>query len=588
MARRPHKTKRRGEGGMSKLAVGSIAMVVIVIVSYLAFTKNIPFTHGYEVSAVFQSSNEIKKSSPVRIAGVNVGKVVDVQRYKNSNLAVVKMEIQKTGLPIHSDAQVAIRPRIFLEGNFFVDLKPGSPSKPTISSGGTIPVTQTSTPVQLDQVLSALQSDTRANLQDLLQGYGQALSQKPPPGGDPGQGGGTGAEALRRATRNAPEALKGASIVNEALLGTEPHDLSKLIGSLASVTKALNSREVQLKDLVTQFNTTMAATAAESTSLRASIHLLAPTLATSYRTLGDVEAALPSTRAFARELIPGVKETGPTINAAFPWIRQVRGLVGPNELQGDAVLLRKATPDLAGLIDGTTRLLPQIDLIDRCASNVILPAGNIPIHDGSLTAKRPDGSTVENYKEFWYSLEGITGEGQNFDGNGMYVRFQPGGGLQTVSTGTASLSGDTLLGKAPDRPIGTRPIYPGAGGQPKFHPDVACYTQKLPDINGSADIGPPDKVTATDPVGTPTGILAGLTDGILPSEVTPPPLPTLPPPPLPLRKRSAAPKAKAAPPARGTSTTPTTTAPATTTPSTGKDTAAGQGHPLGAIFGGNR
>ena len=34
----------------------------------------------------------------------------------------------------------------------------------------------------------------------------------------------------------------------------------------------------------------------------------------------------------------------------------------------------------------------------------------------------------ENYKDFLYALVGLAGEGQNFDGNGQYVRFQTGGG----------------------------------------------------------------------------------------------------------------------------------------------------------------
>ena len=51
-----------------------------------------------------------------------------------------------------------IRSRIFLEGNFFVDLTPGTPSADKVGDGDTIPVTQTSTPVQLDQLLTALQT----------------------------------------------------------------------------------------------------------------------------------------------------------------------------------------------------------------------------------------------------------------------------------------------------------------------------------------------------------------------------------------------------------------------------------------------
>src|SRR5207245_10430898 len=79
----------------------------------------------------------------------------------------------------HSDATAKIRPRIFLEGNWFVDLQPGSPSAPTLSSGATLPITQTADPVQLDQVLDALNTDTRANLQNFLIGYGDGLTKKP-------------------------------------------------------------------------------------------------------------------------------------------------------------------------------------------------------------------------------------------------------------------------------------------------------------------------------------------------------------------------------------------------------------------------
>ena len=68
------------------------------------------------------------------------------------------------GRPIHEDAFAEIRPRIFLEGNFFIELDPGSPSAPEMDSGDTIPVSHTSTAVQLDEILTALQSPVRADL----------------------------------------------------------------------------------------------------------------------------------------------------------------------------------------------------------------------------------------------------------------------------------------------------------------------------------------------------------------------------------------------------------------------------------------
>ena len=83
-------------------------------------------------------------------------------------------------------------------------------------------------------------------------------------------------------------------------------------------------------------------------------------------------------------------------------------------------------------------------------------------------------------------MVGLAGEGQNFDGNGPYVRFQPGGGAQTISTGKyGGSAGDTLFGNAIGPPLGTRPEVPVASGRRTTR--HACYkNQKLPDLNGPA------------------------------------------------------------------------------------------------------
>jgi hypothetical protein len=81
-------------------------------------------------------------------------------------------------------------------------------------------------------------------------------------------------------------------------------------------------------------------------------------------------------------------------------------------------------------------------------------------------------------------MVGLAGESQNFDGNGTYVRFQPGGGSQTVSLGQGTTSSGQVFGSNVGVPLGNRPFYPGK--RPPYRPDVACYTQKLPDVNGPA------------------------------------------------------------------------------------------------------
>jgi phospholipid/cholesterol/gamma-HCH transport system substrate-binding protein len=481
---------RRHRGGASAFKVGLLALVVIVLATYFGFAKHVPFTHGFRVHAVFQSANSIRPNSPVRIAGVNVGKVTGIERTPGSDTATVTMEIQDEGLPIHKDATAKIRPRIFLEGNFFVDLTPGTPSTPTIDDGDTLPVSQTAGPVQLDQVLTALQQDTRTDLQRLVKSLALGLTLKPSRAADtdadPSARGESAAESLNDSIRYAPAALSGTAIVTDALAGSQPRDLRRLIRGLGRTTEGLSRNEVELSDLVRNLNTTMAATASEATDLRLSVRRLGPTLVSANGALDALNAAFPNTRAFAREILPGVRETAATIDAGFPWIAQTRALLGPDELQGLVNELSPATSDLAKVIDTSIDLFPQADLVSKCLTRVVLPTGNIKIQDGPLSTNE------ENYKEFWYTMVGLAGEGQNVDGNGQYVRFQPGGGDQTVSLGQASPSTGALFGNAIAKPLGTRPRFPGK--RPPYQPDVPCFTQPIPNLDGAAN-GPADGPT---------------------------------------------------------------------------------------------
>ena len=253
----------------SPLAIGVIAAVVIVVITYLGFTKDIPFTTPFQIKANFESATSIRPGSPVRIAGVNVGKVKAVEPVANSDTSVVVLQINKQGLPIHEDATAKIRPRIFLEGNFFVDLKPGTPEADEISDGGVIKVTNTASPVQLDEVLTSLQSDTRQDLKDVLGGLATALNSKPSAADDKDADrsarGETAAESFNDAYRDIPAAERSTAQVFEAFLGQEPgEDLSRLIDGAAKTSAALTRNEESLKDLVTNFNTTMAAFASEA------------------------------------------------------------------------------------------------------------------------------------------------------------------------------------------------------------------------------------------------------------------------------------------------------------------------------------
>ncbi len=471
----------RRAGRLSRLQAGLAAIVLIALGTYFAFAKDIPFTKGYEMSAVFEDTSAMAINSPVRIAGVEVGKVTEVEAAgEGSTASKITMQLSEEALPLHEDATLKIRPRIFLEGNFFVDVRPGTSSSPELSNGGVIPSTQTASPVQIDQVLGTLKSDAREDLRKVLAGFGEAIGGRPRPGEDadqhPSTKGETAGQSLNDSLEDSGEALRGTALVNEALQGTEPRDLSELIEGLGKVSKALDSRENQLQDLITNFNLTMDALADEQVSLRRTLRVLPEVLEAADPALDELNQALPATRAFALEILPGVRETPATIDAALPWIEQTRALVSPAELQGLVGDLQPAVDDLAKFTDGTVTFLPQVDRFNRCVKDNLMPTGDVVIDDGPLSTGQ------KNYKEFFQSLVGLSGESQNFDGNGAYTRFQTGSGDETVATDPLPGAGP-LFANALRRPLGSRPVRPAS--KPPYNRSEPCFSQRRPDLNSA-------------------------------------------------------------------------------------------------------
>ncbi len=469
-----------------------IAFIAIILVGvFFAFTKHIPFKHGYRLKAVFATALDIHPQSPVRIAGIDVGAVSSIAREGNTGL--VSMEIESSGLPIHADATLKIRPRLFLEGNYFVELQPGSPTAQTLSSGATIPITQTADPVQLDQVLDALNTDTRANLQNFLIGYGDALTRKPTAAEnaeqDPDVSGLNAAQALNKSYHRGPSALRSSAIDAQAVTGSEVHDISKLVASIGKVTAALNVHEQALSELVPNFNRFFHSFAAQAPSLSATVAALPRALRSVRRGFSSLADALPPTRTFALDIIPGVKQTPATISTGLPWIEQVQASLAPSELGGVAKGLVAATPALARLFSEQPAFFKQTDEFSKCLTKVFYPGAYAKLQDG------PNTSGVEAYKEFFYSTAGLASLGQSFDGNGVMDRFLVGGGGPTfrsapVGVQGRSAKGLSLVARSPLTPEGTRPAFPAE--EPAYKPLVPCYTQAVPNFNGPLSQGPAD------------------------------------------------------------------------------------------------
>jgi ABC-type transporter Mla subunit MlaD len=482
-----------------------LLVIVVAVGVYFAFAKQLPWHHAYTVKAVFGSAQNIRPDSQVRIAGVSVGKVTDIEHLSSADsqeleasagggtngttsggstgqdAAVVTMELNDSARPIHTDATFKLRPRLFLEGNYFVDMQPGSPNSPEVDDGHVFPVNQTAYSVQLDQVLTTLQGDVRADLQTLLDQLGNAFV-------DYG-----GAEGFRQAFAGSGPAFKYTAEVSESLLGTQPGDLQGVIHGLDQVIRGLGRNETTLQDLVRNFRIVAGSFAAQDVSLSRAIQVLPQVLDAARPAFANLNASFPAVRAFAREALPGVRSTAPTIDAATPFIAQVRALVSERELRGLVADLRPTIPRLADLANTTVGFLDQARALASCFNEVVIPWSEDTVDP--LDPNYPLDPTGRVFEETAYGLAGISGESRSGDANGEYIRVLGAGGANTAIIPNAV---PTATGGGLQSLVGTT-LYPLLGAMPNirdsaktpFKPDVACETQEPPNLQGGGVSGNP-------------------------------------------------------------------------------------------------
>jgi hypothetical protein len=226
----------------------------------------------------------------------------------------------------------------------------------------------------------------------------------------------------------------------------------------------------------------MAALASRQQDLSTTIALLPPTLRAADSALGPLQASFAPTKQFARDLTPSIKQLDPTITAGLPWVAQSTALMSPSELGGLLADLTPAIQGTAATLNASKALLRGSDALARCFVHTVIPTGNERIQDPPLT------TGLQAYQELFQSAVGLAGTGQNFDGNGRYVRSTAAGGADRVATGSLP-GGGPLYGNAVLPPLGTRPAYPGSA--PPLVSTIPCYKNAPANLNAAkTGVGP--------------------------------------------------------------------------------------------------
>jgi phospholipid/cholesterol/gamma-HCH transport system substrate-binding protein len=240
----------------------------------------------------------------VNIAGVKVGEIKKVNLVDGR--AVVTMNIDKKYGTVYRNASMLLRPKTGLK-DMIVELTPGSPTAGKLKSGATVPIQNTLPDINPDEILSALDGDTRDYLQLLVSGAGTGLRQNASPL----------AAAIKRFE---PTARDTERIT--AALDTRRANLSRFIHNFQLLSTELAGKDRQITNFVDSSNDVFAAFAAQDANLRSTLRELPPSLRATNVGLGKAETLANQLGPTLQALRPTARALGPTLVRVRPFLRE--------------------------------------------------------------------------------------------------------------------------------------------------------------------------------------------------------------------------------------------------------------------------
>ena len=345
--------------------------------------------HGYEVHITFTDASQLDSNADVRIAGVNVGKVVSIRQAGLDSRATIDLQSQYA--PLRSDARAILRQKTLL-GETFVELAPGSRSAPPIPDGGTLASSQVLQRQSLDRLLGTLDAPTRRHLQQLLTGGAAALA-------------GRGAD-LNAALGNLDPVAESLQTI-AATLDRQHAPLRSLVRDGGTVLSTVADGRSQVDQLIRQGDTVFSATAARNRALTQTVALLPGVVsqlnATMKRldtTAGIATPTLHALRPVAATALPALRGLNAAAPQAVDLFRRLQRLipVARRALPATATLVKGLTPFTDALYPAAANIVPVIDLMNVYKRELVASAANVA---AATQAKAPvaDGRNL-NYLRF--------------------------------------------------------------------------------------------------------------------------------------------------------------------------------------------
>jgi phospholipid/cholesterol/gamma-HCH transport system substrate-binding protein len=372
-----------------------VAIVPWIVIGIVREAGDDDTTDAYYVRAIFDNASTIVQGEDVKIAGVPVGVISDMDVTDEEQAAVTLRIDDENFTPWKADASCTIRAQGLI-GEKFLECEPGSTDAPAlrrIEEGDgegerLLPVENTSSPVDLDLINNVMRLPYRERLSLLLDELGTALA---------GRG-----EELNEVIHRANPALRETDEVL-AILAAQNRELARLARNSDEVLGPLAREKEAFADFVVQANETGEATAERRDDIARGIELLPEFLA-------ELEPLMADLEGFADQGIPLLRDLGDAAPALGRMI-QAQGTL--------ADASREALPSLGDALErGRPALLRSQPLIkDLARLGKQLAPTSVDLDDLLRSLDQTGG--LERLNELLY-YSGLSVNG--FDDIGHYLR----------------------------------------------------------------------------------------------------------------------------------------------------------------------
>lgn len=341
-------------------ANGLAAFAVIGLLLYSGFAFRLPFMGsggGTLARIAVATADAVSSRTPVRVRGVNVGRVDHVVPGPDGRTAILVLRITDPAVHVRRDARAAVRWRTLL-GSVYVELDPGSAASPPLG-GGVVGLARTSTQVDWNAFNGMFGQRTRQGQRQMLAALRRAL---------------TAPQAHGRTLRVLGPALRAIGRGTRAARGSYDGELTRLVRTTGRTLDVLSRDGDALGRLVAGANRTFAASAHHRQALGEAVALSPAALRATAVTMRRLVPTLDRLDPLVARLRPGARELGPATRALAPALAETTRVLGharsllhatPSALRALARAGKQGAPLIGGLRPTVDRLndelLPWLD-----------------------------------------------------------------------------------------------------------------------------------------------------------------------------------------------------------------------------------